>query len=159
MPFEHLRATLAPRLAPARATRAGLLAAAAYLAEMALDLALLDCPTNDLLLLGGFISRERRIWLPTGLALHFAGGVALAQLYGASAHRLPGSHWQRGLLFALAENTLLCGLLPLVDRYHPAIRGGQLPRLSRPVPVLQQTLRHGIYGVVLGRVYRASPTD
>ena len=42
-----------------RAALAGAAGSGAYLAEMAVDLPLLDCPTDDLLLLGGLVTRIR----------------------------------------------------------------------------------------------------
>ncbi len=138
---------------PGRAALAGALGAAAYLAEMAVDLALIDCPTNDLMLLGRPFSANPRVWPWLGGAIHFGNGVALAQLYGLVGGRLPGPPWLRGIVFTLIENTLLWGLVPLFDRYHPAIRSGELPKMNRPVPFAQQVLRHIAYGAVLGAVY------
>lgn len=138
---------------PRRAALAGALGAGAYLVEMAADLALLRCPTNDLLLLGRPFSADRRTWPVVGAALHFFFGVVLAQVYAAVGRRLPGPPWLRGLLFTQLENCLFYGLVPLLDRYHPAIEAGDLPPLFRPVPFLQQLLRHLAYGVVLGAVY------
>ena len=139
--------------APGRAALAGALGAGAYLAEMAVDLALIDCPTNDLMLLGRPFSANPRVWPWLGGAIHFGNGVALAQLYGLVGGRLPGPPWLRGVVFTLIENTLLWGLVPLFDRYHPAIRAGELPKMNRPVPFAQQVLRHIAYGAVLGAVY------
>ena len=138
---------------PQQAAVAGTLASAAYLAEMAVDLPLLRCPTNDLLLLGGIASRNPRVWWPLGTAMHFFNGVALAQVYAAVGRRLPGPPWLRGVIFTLIENTLLWALVPLFDRYHPAIRAGELPKMNRPIPFLQQVLRHIAYGAVLGAAY------
>ncbi|MFN8540160.1 MAG: hypothetical protein U0232_22105 [Thermomicrobiales bacterium] len=138
---------------PQAAAVAGAVASAAYLAEMAVDLPLLDCPTNDLLLQGGLISQDRRVWPLLGTAMHFGFGVALAQVYSAVGRRLPGPPWLRGVLFTMVENTLLWGIVPLFDRFHPAIRAGQLPKMNRPIPFLQQVLRHLAYGAVLGVVY------
>ncbi len=136
-----------------RAALAGAVASGAYLAEMAVDLPLLACPTDDLLLLGGLITRDRRVWPLLGVAMHFANGIALAQVYAAVAKYLPGPAWARGVLFTLIENTLFWGIVPLFDRYHPAIREGALPKMNRPIPFLQQVLRHIAYGAVLGIVY------
>ena len=138
---------------PARAALAGALGAAAYLAEMAVDLALIDCPTNDLMLLGRPFSANPRVWPWLGGTIHFGNGVALAQVYGLVEGRLPGPPWLRGVVFTLIENTLLWGLVPLFDRYHPAIRAGELPKMNRPIPFAQQVLRHIAYGAVLGVVY------
>jgi hypothetical protein len=136
-----------------RAALAGAAGAAAYLAEMAVDLPLLDCPTNDLLLLGGLFTRNPRVWPFLGVALHFGNGVALAQVYAAVEDRFPGPPWLRGTLFTLVENGLLWVAIPVFDRIHPAIRAGALPKMNRPIPLLQQVLRHIAYGAVLGMVY------
>ena len=136
-----------------RAAVAGAVGAAAYLAEMAVDLPLFDCPTDDLLLLGGLVTRDPRIWPILGGVLHFTNGMALAQVYALVERRLPGPPWARGVVFTLIENTVLWAIVPLFDRYHPAIREGKLPKMNRPVPFLQQVLRHIAYGAVLGAVY------
>ncbi len=136
-----------------RAALAGAAGCVAYLAEMAVDLPLLDYPSDDLLLLGGLFSTDRRVWPLVGVALHFANGVALAQVYAAVGHRLPGPPWARGLVFTLIENTVLWSIVPLFDRYHPAIQAGLLPKMNRPIPFAQQVLRHVAYGAVLGAVY------
>ena len=141
-----------------QAAAAGAIGSAAYLAEMAVDLPLLRCPSNDLLLLGGIVSRDPRVWPAIGAALHFANGVALAQVYGAVERRLPGPPWVRGVAFTLAENALFWLAVPLLDRYHPAIRAGALPRMNRPIPFLQQVLRHIAYGAALGAVYARGAT-
>ncbi len=136
-----------------RAAVAGAAGAAAYLAEMAVDLPLLACPTDDLLLLGGLVTRDPRIWPILGGVMHFTNGMALAQVYALVERRLPGPPWARGVLFTLIENTVFWAIVPLFDRYHPAIREGKLPKMNRPVPFLQQVLRHIAYGAVLGAVY------
>ena len=138
---------------PQGAVVAGVLGSAAYLVEMAIDLRLLRCPTNDLLLLAGPFTRDPRAWPLLGAALHFFNGVALAQVYGTVGRRLPGRPWLRGVGFTMIENTLLWGLVPLFDRYHPAIRAGELPKMNRPLPFAQQVLRHIAYGAVLGATY------
>ncbi len=151
---DRLREAIDAGYDPGRAALAGALGAAAYLAEMAVDLALIDCPTNDLKLLGRPFTANPRLWPVVGTAIHFANGVALAQVYAAAGrHRLPGPPWLRGTVFTLIENMLLWGLVPLFDRYHPAIRAGELPKMNHLVPFAQQVLRHLAYGAVLGAVY------
>lgn len=144
-----------PSFAPGRAALGGALGAAAYLATMAADRKALACPTDDLMLLGRPFSANPRVWPLVGAALHFTNGVALAQVYGLVGRRLPGPPWLRGVLFALLENAALWGLVPLLDRHHPAIRAGELPKMNRPLPFAQQVLRHVAYGATLGAVYGA----
>jgi hypothetical protein len=53
---------------------------------------------------------------------------------------------------ALAEHVALFPLSALVDRYHPA-RGTRLvPKLMTTRAFGQATLRHAVFGVVLGRL-------
>lgn len=138
-----------------RAVIAGLAGSAAYLAEQYVDLKLLRFPGDDLKLLGMIATRRAPLWQLAGLANHFANGTALAVAYAAFLRdRLPGSPVVRGLLLGQIENAALWPLIPLIiDRYHPAIRAGALPRLNTPAYAAQAVLRHVAYGAVLGWVY------
>ncbi len=138
-----------------RAVLAGLAGSAAYLAEQYLDLTLLRFPGDDLKLLGMVATRRDPAWRVAGVATHFANGTALAIVYGLVARdRLPGPPAVRGLLMGQLENAVLWPIVPLiVDRYHPAVREGLLPRLNTPVYAAQAILRHVAYGLVLGWMY------
>ncbi len=138
-----------------RAVAAGLAGSAAYLAEQYVDLKLLRYPGDDLKLLGMIATRRTPYWQAAGLATHFANGTALAVVYALLLrNRLPGSPVVRGLLLGQIENALLWSAVPLViDRYHPAIKAGALPRLNTPVYAIQEILRHVAYGAMLGWVY------
>lgn len=139
---------------------AGGAAAIAYLIEMALDMRLLRYPQNDLVLQGRLAPVPRRFWLPAGLVLHTGFGLTLALVYALVARRrLPGPPWLRGVLFANLENALLWPLTPLLDRYHPAVRDGQMPPLNTPVCFAQAVLRHVAYGAVLAVAYEALAGD
>lgn len=138
-----------------RAALAGLAGALAYLAEQYIDLKVLRFPGDDLKLLGLLATRRDPAWRVAGLALHAANGAMLGLAYGAFVrNRLPGSPLLRGLLLGQLENAALWPLIPLlIDRYHPAVRAGRLPRLNRPAYAAQAILRHLAYGAVLGGVY------
>ena len=138
-----------------RAVLAGLAGAAAYLAEQYLDLRLLRFPGDDLKLLGMVATRRDPAWRMAGVAMHAANGVALGFVYAALARdRLPGAAAVRGLLLAQIENAVLWPAVPLIiDRYHPGIREGRLPRLATPAYATQSVLRHAAYGAVLGAFY------
>ena len=140
---------------PRRAALAGLAGAAAYLAEQYLDLRLLRFPGDDVRLLGMAVTARDPAWRAAGLAIHAANGVALALLYAALLrNRLPGSPVQRGLLLGQLENAVLWPLVPLViDRCHPAIRAGRMPRHNTRAYAAQAVLRHAAYGAVLGGLY------
>lgn len=138
-----------------RAAVAGLAGSAAYLAEQYVDLKLLRFPGDDLRMLGMAATRRDPAWRVAGVATHFINGTALALLYAAVArNRLPGPPALRGLLLGQIENALLFPIVPLlIDRYHPAIRAGALPRLGTSPYAAQQVLRHLAYGAVLGWTY------
>lgn len=141
-----------------RAIVAGLVASAAYLAMMALDMRLLRYPQNDLVLQGRLAPVPRRFWLPAGLVMHSGFGVALALIYALVVHeRLPGPAWCRGILLANLENALLWPLTRVIDRYHPAVRDGQMPPMNTPRCFLQAVLRHIAFGAALGVVYAHAP--
>ena len=53
----------------------------------------------------------------------------------------------------MAENTLLWPLVWVVDRRHPAMRAGELPKMNRPLPMAQQVVRHLAFGLTLGVLY------
>lgn len=138
-----------------RAVVAGLAGSAAYLAEQYVDLKLILFPCDDLKLTGMIFTRRPPAWKLLGVAGHFANGTALALLYAAVVrNRLPGPSALRGLLLGQIENAAFWPSVPLViDRYHPAVRAGQLPRLNTPRYAIQSVLRHAAYGIVLGWVY------
>ena len=140
---------------------AGTVAGVAYLAEMAVDLPLLDHNADDLVFLGApFVGNNHALAKPVGTAVHAANAANLALAYALLAEpRLPGPPWWRGALFANIENALLYPLTKLTDRHHPAVRDGRLaPYWNRPA-FLQSVLRHVAYGAVLGALYHRLRQD
>lgn len=132
---------------------AGIFGALAFLAAMALDLALTRRKTNDLRLLAGLLPGGAPHWPWLGLLMHCVNGAALGVLYGRLRTRLPHPGWKGGLLFAVTENFILWPVLLVLDRIHPEVRAGRLEPFNRPVPFLQEVWRHVAYGVTLGWVY------
>jgi hypothetical protein len=109
---------------------------------------------SDIAVLGKAVTR-RRAWRPLGFAMHAANGAAfglvfheLRLLTGAEPRRL-------ALSLALAEHVALYPLGWLVDRHHPA-RGedGVPPLLTSPRAFGQATVRHALFGYLLGRLAR-----
>jgi len=140
---------------PIQAALAGVLASAAYAAEMYLDKAISGSSFDDIQLIESAIrGHESTIpWL--GMLIHLANGAALAQIYaGVVRPRLRGPEWVRGLTFGMIFLAAVWPLTPLVDQVHPLIKSGKMPLLAAPVPFLQNVARHIVFGLVLGLCYR-----
>jgi hypothetical protein len=149
---ERIRTRLAHFCDP-RAAAAGALASAAYAAEMYLDEAVTGYRFDDVQLLETAL-RGRTARVPVaGMVLHLANGAGLGLIYHAVvAPRLRGPAWVRGLAFGMLFLGTVWPLTPLVDRVHPAIRRGELPKLATPVAFGQNLARHLVFGLVLGVV-------
>jgi hypothetical protein len=136
----------------ARSAAAGAVAAAVWALQEPLDQRVLRYGYSDVAVLGKGVTRGPR-WRAVGLALHTANGA----LFGLALHearaRLPMDPRRLALAMALAEHVGLYPLCALVDRYHPA-RGeeGVPPLLTSPRAFAQATWRHGLFGVLLGRL-------
>ena len=74
---------------------------------------------SDTAMLGKFVTRSR-LWPLAGAAVHAANGAAFGLAFHEARKRtkLPALPLAVGM--ALAENTTLYPLAPLVDRFHPA---------------------------------------
>jgi hypothetical protein len=134
-----------------RAAAAGATAATVWAALEPLDRRLLGCDYSDVALLGKAVTR--RHWLPAGLALHAANGAVFGLAFDEARRRKGLPPRRAALAAALAEHVLLYPLCWLVDRYHPA-RGepGIPPLLRNRRAFAQATLRHAVFGLVLGRL-------
>ena len=136
-----------------RGAVAGLVASGAMALAMLLDMRMTRERTNEFQLIGALAPSGARTWPVVGPVLHGVNGAALGAVFGLTHHGLPGPLWVRGLLFGQAENLILWPVIVVLDRLHPAIRQGALPRFNRPVVFLQEVFRHVVYGVTLGLVY------
>lgn len=132
---------------------AGVAAAGAFAAFMLADMRATGDRVDDFQLLGG-LGPGAEHWRAKGTAIHFVNGALLGAAYTTVEPRLPGPGWLRGIAFALVENTLLWPLVLLIDRVHPAIQSGELPTYNRAWPFVAETLRHVVYGAVLGGLYQ-----
>ncbi|HEV2073152.1 MAG TPA: hypothetical protein VGR29_05860 [Thermomicrobiales bacterium] len=129
---------------------AGAAASLAYAIEQEIDLRAFDHYADDLTLLGGLITDGPQARRSIGLVLHLFNGAAAGVLYATLLHhRIPGSPPMRGIMFGLAENTFLYPLALLEDK-HPAIRKGTLSPYWNLSAFTQETLRHVVFGAVLG---------
>jgi hypothetical protein len=134
-----------------RAAAAGAAAATVWAALEPLERRLLGCDYSDVALLGKAVSR--RHWLLAGLTIHALNGAAFGLAFDAARRRVTVPQRRLALAAALTEHVALYPLSALVDRYHPA-RGepGIPPLLKNPRAFAQATVRHAVFGLVLGRL-------
>ena len=146
----------AARLIDPRAAAAGALASVAYAAEMYADIAATGYRFDDVQLVESAI-RGRTARVPLlGMAVHLANGAGLGMLYSAFVRpHLHGPGWARGIIFGLGFLAAVWPTTPLVDRSHPLIRRGELPKLAAPTPFAQNLARHLVFGAVLGALCAA----
>ena len=142
---------------PGKAALAGTLATIAYSIAMEGDKLLIGNRFSDVRFIEGIVAgrkREKRFWLLAWL-LHFLNGIALAEVYAAFfKHLLPGPNWLKGTLFSEIFITGAWGLTPLADKYHPLIKDGEMPQLANWKAFYQNLLRHLVFGLILGIIYR-----
>jgi hypothetical protein len=104
--------------------------------------------------LGKAVTRGRG-WRAAGFALHAVNGAVFGLAYDAIRQRLPVDGRRLALAMALSEHVALYPLGYFIDRYHPA-RGDQgiPPLFTNPRAFAQATVRHALFGVLLGRLSR-----
>jgi Family of unknown function (DUF6789) len=129
---------------------AGAIATVVMTLEEPLDTRLFDSRYDDLEILGKLVTRGDA-WRPIGLVLHVQNGAILGAAYARLKPSLPGPPVLRGLLVGLVEHVATWPLTALVDRYHPARK--EMPKLAaNPRAFGQATIRHAVFGIVLGVV-------
>jgi hypothetical protein len=135
----------------ARAAAAGAAATLVWAALEPLDRRLFRCDYSDVAVLGKAVTRGQG-WVPTGLALHAANGAVFGLAYHAVRRRTHTQPVRLGVGLALAEHVALYPLSYVVDRRHPR-RGehGVPPLLRNPRAFGQATVRHALFGALLGR--------
>jgi hypothetical protein len=134
---------------------AGATAATAWALLEPVDRRLFRCDYSDVAILGKAVTRGRG-WRLLGLLLHAANGAAFGVAYDAARRRLPVGETRLALAMALSEHVALYPLAYFVDRHHPA-RGqeGVPPLLTNVRAFAQATLRHALFGVLLGRLAKS----
>jgi hypothetical protein len=143
---------------PGRAAAAGLTATAAYSVAMETDQYITGNRFNDIVFLQGLLgdkdaSSKRSAGLAWGL--HFFTGAMLGEIYAAVVKRLlPGPDWLKGAIFGGGFIAAAWTLSPFVDRYHPLVKNGRLPHLATWTSFWQNVLRHLVFGITLGLLYR-----
>jgi hypothetical protein len=139
------------RLHPAAA---GALAATAWGLVEPVDRRVFRCDYSDIALLGKALTRSR-LWRPAGFAMHAFNGAVFGLAFAEARRRLHTEKNRLALGMALAEHVGLYPLSYFVDRYHPARGEEGIPRLlTNPRAFGQATVRHVLFGVLLGRLSR-----
>ena len=153
-----LRRVIRENWRPERAALAGLLATAVYSLAMEGDMYLTGNRYSDVRFIQGLINGKsaRQNSFPfLAWIIHFLNGVILAELYAAVFRRfLPGPNWLKGTIFGEMFLLSTWWLAPLVDKYHPLTKSGELARLATWTSFFQNIVRHLIFGLLLGLLYR-----
>lgn len=139
----------------ARAAVAGAAAALAWGVLEPLDRRLFRCDYSDIAVLGKAVTRGRH-WRLAGFSIHAANGAVFGLAFHEVRRRTDAEPRRLALGLALGEHVALYPLAALVDRHHPA-RGeeGVPPLLANARAFGQATVRHAVFGLLLGRL--ASP--
>ena len=146
--------TVPSRFNVSSAVFAGGGASAVYAVAMCLDIAFTGNPLDDLQLLEGALRGRKARFPVLGTLVHLLNGSALGIVYAVVRPLLPGPNWLKGTLFGLLFVLGVWPLTPALDRVHPLIRRGDLPRCNTPIAFRQNIARHLLFGLVLGLFYR-----
>jgi hypothetical protein len=94
-------------------------------------------------------------WRAAGFALHAVNGAVFGLAFDSVRHLIPVDGRRLALGMALGEHVALYPLGYFIDRYHPA-RGEQgiPPLVTNPRAFAQATVRHALFGLLLGRLSR-----
>ena len=141
-----------------RAAYAGVLATVAYTIAMEGDMALTGNRFNDIRFIQGMIggkeAQKKRFSL-LAWTLHLLNGALLGEIYAAIFKRfLPGPNWLKGAIFGELFILSAWWLTPFADKHHPMIKSGELPKLATWTSFFQNIVRHFVFGITLGLLYR-----
>jgi hypothetical protein len=136
-----------------RAAVAGAGAALAWAALEPLDTRLFRLDYSDVALLGKLVTRSRW-WPAAGLALHAANGAAFGMAFDQVRRRTRAEPQRLALSLALVENLATFPLASQLERWHPAAGEPGVAAFWSRRGFAQATVRHGLFGVVLGRLTR-----
>jgi hypothetical protein len=137
-----------------QAALAGAAAALLWGALEPIDVRVFRNDYSDVAVLGKLVTRTSA-WPVVGLALHVVNGALLGVVFDEVRRRtsLPPRRLALGL--ALAEHLALFPLSYLVDRTHPARGEPGVRQLFNRRGLAQATVRHALFGAVLGRLATA----
>src|SRR4051794_16502487 len=115
-------------------------------------------PYSDPGLMTALVARGR-----TQRVLDYAVQAIGGALFGGLFAHFGGRTARQGVKAALVENSPLVPLLPLIDRYHPYVRDGKWPPVSRsPRAAAVSFSGHALFGLLLGvfgRVVSGQPEE
>ena len=140
-----------PRL---RAIGAGAAAALVWGALEPLDRKVFRHDYSDVAVLGKALTRGPA-WRPLGFAIHALNGAVFGAVHYEIARRVSKDRRRLALQLALLEHLALFPAGLLVDRHHPARGEPGVARLISPQAFAQATVRHALFGVLLGRLARS----
>jgi hypothetical protein len=134
---------------------AGAVAATVWGLLEPIDRRLVGCDYSDVALLGKGVTRGRS-WRVAGFTLHAMNGAVFGLAYDAVRRRVAVDSRRLALGMALVEHVALYLPLGYVgDRYHPARGEDGVPALvGNRRAFAQATVRHVLFGVLLGRLSR-----
>jgi len=141
-----------------RAASAGILATVAYTIAMEGDMALTGNRFSDIRFIQGLIGGTKATKKHFSLlawTIHLLNGALLGEIYAAILKRfLPGPNWLKGAIFGELFIVSAWWLTPFADKYHPMIKSGELPKLATWTSFSQNIVRHFVFGITLGLLYR-----
>ena len=135
----------------ARSALAGAVSALAWGAVEPIDKRLFRNDYSDVAMLGKLVTRTRG-WPLAGLLIHATNGAVFGVVFDELQRRTSRPPRRLALVLALAENFALFPLAYVVDREHPARGEPGVGPLFTPRGLAQETARHTLFGVVLGRL-------
>lgn len=134
-----------------RSALAGAAAALVWGAAERIDMRALRNDYSDVAVLGKFVTRSRA-WPVAGLAAHAANGAAFGLAFDEARRRTGQPARRLALTLALAEHVALYPLSYFVDHHHPARGEPGVQSLLSGRGFAQATVRHALFGAVLGRL-------
>ena len=135
----------------ARPALAGAAAACVWAALEPLDIRLFRNDYSDVAMLGKLVTRSRA-WPVAGLAVHATNGALFGLAVDTVRRRTSAPPRRLALGLALSEHVALFPLGALVDRLHPARGSPGVGPLFTARGLAQETVRHAVFGLVLGRL-------
>ena len=135
-----------------RSAAAGAVAATVWGLAEPLDCRLLRSDHRDIAVLGKAFTRGPA-WKPIGYAVHAINGALFGLAFHEVRTQISTEPRRLALAMAMVEHLALWPAGYLVDRFHPALGERGVPQLLGNGRAFgQESLRHALFGIVLGRL-------